>query len=130
MARSTEIMQRSLNAWDSVVFGAYAHLYADLNAIDADPDSIKYLLASLERFIQGERMTILRDLWGPLDKATPGQAKDVTVPRDEMIEVSGLQGFYGVPRTFLHLYNHAYLLSVTGHPGPLENMRKIIDDIR
>ena len=39
---------------------------------------IKYLLASLERFLQGERMVVLRDLWGPLDEATPDQAEDVT----------------------------------------------------
>ena len=130
MARSTEIMQQALDAWDSAVITGYAQLYGDLVLVEVDQSAIDYLLGSLERFIQGERIIVLREMWGPLDKATPEQAQDVTVPRDEMIEVAGLQGFYGVPRTFLFLYVHAYLLAQGGQVEPLERMRKIIDQIR
>lgn len=130
MARSTELMQQALDAWNVPVFASYAQLYGELTQMDADQQTIDYLLGSLERWIQGERIIILREEWGPLDKATPEQAEGVTVPRDEMVEVSGLQGFYGVPRTFLFLYVHAYLLAQTGYVEPLEKMRKIIDQIR
>lgn len=124
-------MQQALDAWDFPVLRSYAQLYDDLVKTEADQGAVDYLLGSLERYVQGERILILRDAWGPLDKATPEQAADVTVPREEMIEVTGLQGFYGVPRTFLFLYVHAYLFFATGGDStPLTKMRKIIDQIR
>lgn len=123
-------MQQALDAWTTPVLASYANLHEDLTTMQADQATLDYLFGSLERWIQSERMIILRDLWGPLDKATPEQAEEVTVPRDEMIEVSGLQSFYGIPRAFLFLYVHAYLLAQTGQLEPLEKMRKIVDQIR
>lgn len=123
-------MQQALDAWTGPVLSSYANLHEDLITTEADQATLDLLLGSLERWIQSQRILILRDLWGPLDKATPEQAAEVTVPREELIEVTGLQGFYGISRAFLFLYVHAYLLAQTGQLEPLEKMRKIIDQIR
>lgn len=123
-------MQQALDAWNTPVLASYAHLHDDLVTMGADQATLDLMLGSLERWIQSERLLILRDLWGPLDKATPDQAEQVTVPRAELIEVTGLQGFYSIPRAFLFLYVHAYLLAQTGELEPLEKMRKIVDQIR
>ena len=125
MARSTDALQRALNAW-----GLYTHTYerfALLNESlgDSTPEVLTHFHASLERYIQAERMYLLEKHWGGVDRATPAQAEQVSVPGHTMIRVNGVVNHYGVPRVFLFLYVHAYLWSKTMGTGPLE----VLDDL-
>ena len=90
MARSTDPLQRALNAW-----GLYTHTYerfALLNESlgDSTPEVLTHFHASLERYIQAERMYLLEKHWGGVDRATPAQAEQVSVPGHTMIRVSPL----------------------------------------
>ena len=130
---STKIMNRFLWAMaaQSHAFVAYEQLHHALIE-DGCEDSqvITNLLASLERYIQGQRIMHLTDHWGALNKGTPAQAEQVTVPAARMVQVVGILNFYGVPRTALFLYAHAYLLSALDiRPSVLAEMDKIIDEL-
>lgn len=130
---STKIMNRLLWAMaaQSHAFVAYEQLHHALTEDDCEESEvITNLLASLERYIQGQRIMHLTDYWGGLDKGTPAQAEQVTVPPARMAQVMGILGFYGIPRTALFLYAHAYLLSALKiRPSILVEMDKFIDEL-
>ena len=129
MARSTDALQRALNAW-----GVYTHTYerfALLNEslADSNPEVLTHFHGSLERYIQQERMYLLEKHWGGLENGTPAQAEEVNVPADIMVRVNGIVGHYGIPRVFLFLYVHAYLWSKVMKTGPLEVLNDLLDEL-
>ena len=129
MASSTNILQRALNAW-----GLYTHTYerfALLNESlsDSTPEVLTHFHASLERYIQQERMYLLEKHWGGLGTATPAQAEEINVPAYLMVQVNGIVNHYGIPRVFLFLYVHAYLWSKVMKTGPLEVLNDLVDEL-
>jgi hypothetical protein len=111
------------------IFCDYAQLYAIMTEQGVGQQTIDTLLASLEFYTQEQRLEILEALWGGVGNGTPAQAEAVTVPAPVAIRASGVISFYGVPRTALHLFHHAYLLKVTGKPEHWERMEKIIEEL-
>lgn len=125
MASSAEVVQRALNAWGLYTqeYERFALLHEAL--IGSSPGVYDTFLASLERWIQDERMHILESYWGDVSKATPQQAEFVTVPAATMVRLNGIVGHYGINRVFLFLYVHAYLWDRVLKGGPLG----VLDDL-
>lgn len=125
---STKYLQWILNAWKpySLPVAQYAELHEELTQYGCD--GVEHLLGSLERYIQWQRMDLLAKEWG-VNFGTPAQAEQVTIPRETMIRINGVLGFYGVPRTGIFLYVHAYLFQALKLDGPWEDLMKVVDQL-
>lgn len=128
---STKIMYRMIDSlhYTTEIFSEYAQLYAIMTEDGVGQRTLDTLLNSLEMYVQEQRMEILGKLWGTVSAGTPAQAEAITVPAPAAIRTAGVISFYGIPRTALHLYHHAYLLKATGKPEHWERMEKIIDEL-
>lgn len=129
VAFSTKVLQQVLDTWKpySLPVAQYAELHEELTQYGCD--GVEHLLGSLERYIQWQRMDLLGKEWGCVSDGTPAQAEKITVPRDIMIRLNGVLGFYGVPRTAIFLYVHAYLFDALDLDGPWEELMKVVDQL-
>lgn len=129
MASSTDALQRALNAWGlyTQVYERYALLHESLAS--ANPEVREYFLGSLERYIQQERARMLVQHWPDILDVTPAQAEEVTVAPKTMMRLSGIVGHYGIHRSFLFLYVHAYLWDKIVGTGPLAVLDDLIDEL-
>ena len=125
---STKHFQRILNTWKpySLPIAQYTELYEDLTAYGCD--GVEHLLSSRERYIQWQRMDLLAKEWG-VNSGTPAQAQQVTIPQEVMVRIHGVLGFYGVARTAIFLYVHAYLLQALGLDGPWTELMEVLDGL-
>lgn len=129
--RSAEILQRALDSWGhyNYVMERYGLLHESLVAMETGLDVMNYLLGSLERFIQEDRVSLLDRHWGGIANATLEQSWEVELPGETMRRLHAIVGFYGVNRCFLFLYIHAYLYQVVGLNGPLKELDALINEL-
>lgn len=129
-------MFRAMTVWnddeDLMIF-QYGMLYGKLRNDTPDgmdfTDAEKYLLGSLERYIQAYRVKALADHWASLPEMTTTDVARFDLTPLTSLKINGLIGHYGIPRTFIFVYLHAHMLYELHRPSPLAQLNALVAEL-